>query len=147
MNSVYEAEQLIIARIREKVPGLAEVGTVSRYLSYGEVIPTPSAWVRPGQADAIGDPNDGDIQQENQTWQIAICVTHVDDVAQDDYLTSTKTAGELLYLLMQALVGWRPAAGFKSFAYRGRMDPYFEPGYAEFPALFETGFLITGIGD
>jgi hypothetical protein len=146
MSNIFAAEPLIIARIAANVTGLEDVGSVSKLAGYRpDQIPLPSVYVIPGPAEVEGDPNDGGVQIEYQTWQVVVCVGHIEDTATDDSATTAKAAGEILFQVMRALVGWRPASGFMPMAYRGREEPYYEPGYAEFPALFQTGLVITGI--
>lgn len=140
MSNVFAVEPLLIARLQANVPGLEEVASVSKLAGYrADQIPLPSIYVLPDVAEVEGDPYDGAAQIEQQTWQVIVCVSHLDTAS------AAQIAGPLLYQAIQSLVGWRPASGFLPFAYRGRLEPYYEPGYAEFPALVSTGLVITGI--
>ena len=148
MSNVFAAERPLIEQIRTLVPGLADVGSVSKLAGYQpDQIPTPAVYVMPGESQVPGgadDPEDGAVQIDRQTWEVVVVVAHQQDVLTDDTDTTAKRAGEILFQVMQALVGWRPAQGFLPFAYRGRPAPDYSPGYAEFPALFQTGLVITG---
>lgn len=146
MSNVFAVEPLLIARIEANVAGLEDVGSVSKLAGFRpDQIPLPSVYVLPAESpEPEDDPNDGGFQIERQRWEIVICVGHTEDVATDDADTTTSRAGVILFDVIQALVGWRPVAGYLAFSYKGRPAPYFEPGYAEFPALFETGLVITG---
>lgn len=143
MSNFFGIEQALIERIREQVPGLADVGSVSKLAGYADV-PSPAVYVMPDDAEVEGGPNDGAVQVIRQRWQVVVTVAHMQDVLTEDYDTTAKRAGEILYQVCQALIGWRPASGWERFALRAMLPPQYDPGYGDFPALFETGFVITG---
>lgn len=144
MSNVFAVEQPLITRLQDNIPALVEVGSVSKLAGYQSgQIPLPAAYVMPDKSEVTGDPHDGAFQVENQLWQVVLCVSFLDDLGDETH-TATKIAGELLYQVTQSLIGWRPAQGYMPMAYRGRPEPYLENGYAEFPALFETGLVLTG---
>jgi hypothetical protein len=146
MSNIFAAEPLIIARIAANVSGLEEVGSVSKLAGYRpDQIPLRSVYVMPGPSEVQGDPDDGASQVVYPTWRVVVCVEHIEDTVTDDSDTTTREAGEILYQVIRSLVGWRPAPGLLPMAYRGLEEPHYEPGYAEFPALFSTGLVITGI--
>ncbi|MGB5583693.1 MAG: hypothetical protein WBO93_08875 [Gammaproteobacteria bacterium] len=143
--SVFAAEQPIIDRIQAQVTSLAFVGSISALEVFETVPPLPSVIVRPLGSAAEDDPHDGAFQIETQTWEITLLVGHEQGDTTDT--TTVSQAGTLIYSIMQALVGFRPATGYMAMSYRGRSDPYYEPGYGEFPILFDTGLVIQGLGN
>ncbi len=148
--NVFVIEPEIIERIKAQMPGVfGMVGSISTYAGYDEIKDKlPALLVAPDSADALGDPNDGVFQTENQRWQLVLMLEHTQNDVPSDADTVTQAAGVLIYQIMQALVGWRPPTkGYKALAYRGRGEPYYEPGYGEFPLFFETGLIITGSGN
>lgn len=145
MSNVFAAEQPIIDRITAQVTSLSFVGSISQLADFESIPPVPAVLVRP-MGSSVGDaPNDGGFQIETQTWEIVLMVGHQQGTTSATE-TTVKQAGALIFQIAQALVGWRPATGYQSMAYRGQGEPYYEPGYAEFPLLFETGLVITGLG-
>ncbi|RLJ20801.1 hypothetical protein DJ031_04635 [bacterium endosymbiont of Escarpia laminata] len=146
ITNLFAAEQPIIQRITDNVTGLTKVGSVSALAGFQELgLMLPGVFVMPADSVITGDPHDGGFQKESQFWLVSVLVEHQEDALGPDIDTTVKKAGEILAQTIRALVGWAPATGLQPFAYRGRPDPNYEPGYGEFPALFETGFIITGI--
>lgn len=147
MSNVFAAEQPIIDRIKAQVPTLAaSVFSLSQLEAFESVPPVPAVVVRPMGSRVESAPADGAFQTEVQVWELALLVGHQQTdatVAQ----TTTQQGGALIFELLRALVGWRPAAGYMPMAYAGRAEPYYEPGYAEYPLSFETGLVITGLGN
>ena len=145
MTDVFAAEAAIVARLRAQVPDLAHVLTVNELAGFNEIGDLlPAAVVMPMGATVTEPPHDGRVQIETQTWQVVLMVGHSQDETGQD--TTILRAGALVYAMSVALIGWRPAAGYSTLAYSGRPDPYYEPGYAEFPIEFETVLTFVGAG-
>lgn len=144
---MFEVEQPTIQRIKDLVlipQGLKRVGTVSSLAGVQDLGPyLPGVFIMPDRSE-VGELGDSATQAEKQLWQVVVCVAHSEDIDDEGIDTTAQRAGAILRATAEALIGWRPAKGYFKFAYRGRPEPYYEPGYGEFPALFETGFLITG---
>lgn len=146
MSNIFAIEPQLIQRISDAAPALKDVGSVSKLAGFlPDDIPLDSVYVVPGQGpgDDAGDPGEGGVQIVKENWLVIACVSHFNDVETDDTNTTAQRAGDIFNLILPAIVGWRPA-GYLPFAYRGWIEPYYDTGYAEFPALFETGFVITG---
>lgn len=145
------AEPLMIARLRSLITGsisaaqrdadadldglvidsgsvLANAADVARYC--------PAAFIMPGENEPFDRDDSGSVQAESQGWAVVICVAHYRDPT--GLTTTAYTAGAYIAQVIQALIGWAPGDGFMPFVLSGRSAPYYEPGYAEFPVLFET---------
>lgn len=144
MANPYSNERKLIEHIRQNVTGIKECASVTKLSGYqmGQV-PTDSIYVQYAGGRIEDIKGDENLQKEKQLWKLVLAVENLED-PQDEFNTAAFHAGQLLEQLQPLLVGWRPQNGFDPFMYRGLDEPYYEPGYAEFPALFETGYLITG---
>jgi len=146
MSNVYACVPPIINRLMAEVPGLVFVGSFSELADFETIPPVPSIIVDPLGSVAPDDPHDGAFQMETQSWELILMVENL----QTDgtvVKTTLDVAGELIHQIKQALVGWRPAPGYQTMAYRKQPRPHLEPGYGEFPIVFETGLIITGLGN
>lgn len=143
MSNVFAAEESLINRIKDNMAQLSKVGSASSLAGYQE-IPTDSAFILPGGMQVI-DGKDDEYQIEMQYWTVLICVAHQEDVLTNDYDTTAKRAGELLYQVQELLIGWKPLNNYRPMKLVNRPEPDYLPGYAEFPALFETGLVLAGI--
>jgi|GEM_PF-4940626 len=147
MNNFLAPEIPTIQRLQQEVSELKRVCSASAWSAYQDIGPMlPAAIVRqvPRAQAGDSDPGDAAAQWVRQYWEVCVAVPHQEDVIGGDFETSAKQAGELLYKIARALIGWRPAEGWQKFAFYDQDGAYYEPGYGEFPALFQTGFLITG---
>ncbi|MCB1723205.1 MAG: hypothetical protein KDJ39_05875 [Gammaproteobacteria bacterium] len=141
------AVRLIVEHIRMNAIGLTEVSTSKRLAGYRSTqdVPLNSVYVFPGSSEILDHDGDDNIQSEFEIYKTIICVSHLNDPDDSDWDTADEKAGVILRQLQPMLVGWKPADGYKPMKYAGREEPYFDDnGYAEFPALWKTGFLITG---
>jgi len=142
MSNLFACGPALITRIAAQVPTLAHVSDVSGLEPFENGPPLPAVVIMPDSAEAQGNPDDGDIQRESQRWQLVLMVDHHQSDAGD--MSTVEQAGELLHQLLTGLIGWRPESGYSACRYAGRAEPYYEPGYAEFPVYIETGLLIAG---
>lgn len=137
----------IVEHIRANATGITEVSTSKTLAGYktNQDVPLGSVYVFPGASKVRDHEGDDNLQTEVEIYKTAICVSHLDDPDESEWWTADEQAGVILRQLQTLLVGWRPAPGYHSIKYVGREEPFYdEYGYAEFPALWETGFLITG---
>lgn len=144
LSNLLAAEPLIIARLKAKTTGLATIASASVLAGAQDIAPyCPAAFVLPGR----GNPGStaGAVRAvEEQEWQIVVVVRNVRD--PNDVNTTATIAGPFLLQIVQALIGWRPSADHRAMTYAGRGEPYYEPGYGEFPLFFTTGVPLQGIG-
>lgn len=142
------AVRLFVEHLRANTTGLSEVSTVKKLAGYKSTsnVPLDSVYVFPGESDVVDHEGDENIQSEIEIYKTVICVAHIDDPSESEFDTADEKAGVILRQLQPILIGWRPAAGYKAVKYVGREEPYYDSdnGYAEFPALWKTGFLMTG---
>lgn len=143
LTNYFEAELLIINRIKAlSIAGL-NVYSASYIAGVTNINGLcPFVLVEPADSD-ISDGAEGRLQEDTQQWQVVVCTTHVKDAS--DVVTSAQKAGAIILPIMKTLVGWQPSADFKPMVLLGRRQPYYEPGYAEFPFVFETRFNLQGV--
>ncbi|MCU7845296.1 MAG: hypothetical protein KZQ93_15815 [Candidatus Thiodiazotropha sp. (ex Monitilora ramsayi)] len=147
-----EVEQPTLIRLRERLLtpfGLKIVESADEVAGATDLGPyIPGVFLMAAWSEVVDDPNGGDFQIEKEYWQTSVLVAYqqIKDQAEPKQIvdTAAQRASAILKATAGALVGWRPAKGYLTFAYRGRPDPIYQPGYGEFPALFETGLIITG---
>lgn len=131
--------------LRLSMTGMHEISTSKKLAGYlAKPVPVDSVYMIKGDTRIVDIDGDENLQREFQQWVFVITAKHLDDPDTDEFDCAEEIADAHLDQLQRLLVGWRPAKGFDGFLYRGMREPYYESGYAEFPALFETGRLITG---
>lgn len=143
IENIYEPEELLINRISGLSLGLKSVGSVSHFAGYSET-PTPSVYVMPSEFKTNDQIDDGAVQVVKQYWIVAAIVAHsADDHAAVVFDSTAKKAGTILASIAKSINGWRPATGWLPFRFIECPEPIYDVGYGDFPALFETGFILT----
>lgn len=144
LTNFMEPEEHMITKIKLDVPELLEVGSISDFHTRLDEIPSPSLYIQPEEDKGSRDISDGAVQVIRQYWILAAVVAHdPDDFSGPEFISTTKSAGQVLAKVSQSLVGWKPAEGWLPFRFVERMQPIYDGGYGDFPALFETGFVLT----
>lgn len=151
MDNLFAAEALIIERLIAQVPELTTVGSFTLLAGAQDLTPyCPAAFVGPGSGEVLDDTPSGLDPIEGQTYTVLVCVSHIRD--PDDVATTATVAGALAAKVIQSLSGWAPGAGSPGVPYKaalrytGHDDPYYEPGWAEFPLNFRARAVLRGIG-
>ena len=147
VDNLYALESRIIERLREKVPQFKTVACGSAIGSeISTLIDPAAAFVVPRAFRFDGDAGKGRSVKIVQPWEIIICVPHVHDLATLE--GTAYQAGIYIYPSIAALAGWKPTNDYAEFRLAPEQsDPEFGiAGRAEFPILFETHFVIRGLG-
>lgn len=151
MDNLFAAEPLIIERLIAQVPELETVGSYTLLATAQDLTPyCPAAFVGPGPGEVLDDTPKGLDPVESQGYTVLICVAHIRD--PEDLATTATAAGALAAKVIIALSGWAPGEGrpgvpYKSgLRYLGHDEPYYEPGWAEFPLNFRARAILRGIG-
>ena len=136
--NIFSAEQPIIDKLKEILdplfPGIA-IGSASMIASADDIAAfTPGVFVFAGSGEVNTDAVKHTVTADKQRWQISVFVKN--HVGTDT--SSAFRAGEILAAVFDAMLGWAPTEYHKPLKLTGRADPYYEPGYAEFPVFFET---------
>lgn len=134
--ALFDAQALIIQRIKQSVAGLVTVGNPSVLVGLQDIGPLlPACIVMPGAGGVSAHQKHGPGAMEDQAWEIVLLVSHQAPGAGDGVTESL--AGGFLSQIFTALSGWLPSAGFpRPMVYAGRDDPVYGRGYAEFPMRF-----------
>jgi hypothetical protein len=142
MQNLFDVEPLIIARIKDAVPGLRTVSSVSLLASTADIAALlPAAFVQP--MDGTVKSSAAAHCMESQSWLVTVCVSNFRDT---DTETTASKAGEHARNIIAALNGWPPKGTGKLMQYEGRSAPYYEPGYGEFPLHFSIDVFVHGQG-
>lgn len=142
-------EEIFIQRVREKVPGLAEVKGLPDLQALDEgVIASPSVvvvylgdGVVPGAAGQGGGKK---VQLTKQYWAFVLCINNAD--ASNDGEAARREAGPLIGKMLLALQGWVPADDVDALCRSERTTPaQYVNGLAMFPFVFQTTFVFPRI--
>ena len=142
VENFYAAEPLLIARLRDQLPGslktidsadlLAGVENIAKYLDAVFIMPSPM--------DAVDSSEQGGVVVDKQDFQVTVCVGHIKDVVNP--AATDQAAGDIMFQAFKALAGFQPGAGFQEVRYIGRGAPYYGRGYAEYPLYFSVTAVI-----
>lgn len=142
ITNYFAAEPLIINRIKALAITGLNVHSASFIAGVTDLYKLcPFVVVEPG-ASETSDGAEGRLQEDTQQWRVTVGTQHSKDAA--DVNTSALAAGAIILPVLQTLVGWQPSADYKPLVLIERGQPYYEPGYAEFPFEFETRFSLRG---
>lgn len=149
MTNYFDAEELLKARLRDKVSSVPNENIlsacdISEVLNSTQVCPSISVIYR---GDLVGS-NDarGLFQTINQQWQIVVTTQNLSSAESSTGITS---AGGIIGEMIEALLGHRLSGQ------GGRHDnlilvrapdrPYYVEGFAYFSYMFSTGIQLKGI--
>ncbi|MFZ6775801.1 phage tail terminator protein [Undibacterium sp. Ji83W] len=139
-------EQPLIARIKEKMPGLQGVYACANLadLATQQQI-TPAAHVI-----YVGDEtgttsrdqgNLGKVQVVTQLWAVILAVYDADPINTGE--GARRLAGPLIASLLRAVSGWKPDDTVKPLV-RGRpVPPHYANGYGYYPFVFKAEFVFN----
>ena len=139
-------EELFIARIRESVPGLADVkGIPDLQLLADQTPASPAAYVvYLGDGVVPGAQGHGGlkkVQLTKQFWAVVLGVQTAD--AEDSGGAARREAGPLLGKLLKELQGWEPAEDVDALARAPRQaTTTWSNGVLYFPIVFYTSFMF-----
>ncbi len=127
-------EPLIINRILDQVPGFTTVGNASKLVGVRDIgALLPGCFVIPGG----GDRSESALNIEDQEWDIIIIVPHQHEDSANGL--TEEIAGAFMQGVLRALHNWQDSSASKGvFIYKGRNQPHYNMGYAEFPMTFST---------
>ena len=134
---MFDAQQAIIDRIRYNVGdntgGFKTIDTPRVFLGLqhiGQLL--PAAIVFPGMGKY-----EKSWRSETQSWMVSIIISHIEE--QEKECETERIAGDLIRSVITALHDWIPGTDYNQpLEYRGRPEPIYSIGYAEFPVRFET---------
>jgi len=131
------AGSLIVARLRDKVPALAHVTTLSSLAELESLtVHSPTAFVI-WQGDNLGDTSArGYAQMVVQQWMVVIAVRSARDV--DTGAGILDLAGVLVTDVLRALMGWQPTPDYRPFVRVQSPAPGYNVVFGYFPLSFET---------
>lgn len=141
----FDAEALIIARLKASVPELVLVcslASVAGAANLGDHL--PGAIVEPAKSPAEEQFAHGQAAKVREGWRVAVCVRDLPDAVNFSAAFSSPVAGasistgELLGKVRQALQGWQPAPAFERMQFEGRDEPTGQPGEIVFPLNFSV---------
>lgn len=133
----------IIQRIQDHVQGLVTVANPSVLVGMRDIgLLLPAAIIVPGS----GEPDEQKIPSlpmlEHQEWTVVVIVAH--QATNTDNGLTEQIAGGFMTAILKALhgkkePGWAQKYGF---IYKGRKEPDYNLGYAEFPMTFVSKAVI-----
>ncbi len=142
VDNFYAAEPLLIARLRDQLPGslktidsvdlLAGVENIAKYLDAVFVMPSPM--------DAVDSSEQGGVVVDKQDFQVTVCVQHIKDA--DNPAATDQAAGAIMFQVFKSLAGYALGPGFQAVRYDGRGAPFYGRGYAEYPLYFSVTAVI-----
>lgn len=138
-------EPLIIERVRESVPGLADVAGIPDLASVDEARQvTPAVYVVYLGDDVGGGAQHqgsrGAIQTVTQNWAVVLSVHYADATGSGE--GARKEAGPLLGALLQALSGWLPDGATAPMKRAPQQAPVaYANGYFYYPLVFQASFV------
>jgi len=137
-----EAEEPIIARLRDKVPGARTVIGMSEF-SRAHIEQNAPAVVVMYDGDRLPDSaGEGQAVLAAQRWVVIVGVRNVRDAAAGG--AARREAGPLLTAVIKALSGWAPGQMFTGFVRVTSPRAGYEPGFAWFGLAFETRTISMG---
>lgn len=138
--NLFSAEQPIIDRLADKLLDIQDitVGSASKVAgAYDPAEFAPGVFVFAGSGAVKTDALKHTVTADNQRWQISVFVAHHAGASS----SSATRAGEILARVFDCLLGWRPTDNHSALKLVGRADPFYEPGFVEFPVFFETNLV------
>lgn len=143
ITNYFEAEEAIVARLKERVPELKDVLTP---FSIGDMLessqPSPTVHViYGGDAFPANDAGKGEIRTVGQRWLIVLAVRSTK--AQLQQTTEIRNiAGVLIPKILQALQGWTPVEWMRPLGRVSSPAAGYSSSFAYFPFMFEGRFFI-----
>lgn len=138
--NVYEAEGLILARLKSTAAGFRTIASLTRIAGITDIAKLlPAVFVNPETADMTHTITTALPHSEVQRWNLVVVVSHVKDAS--DAVTTASKAGELIGEVITALSGYALADHFTPITIVGRPEPLYDTGHAEFPVLIEMDYL------
>lgn len=141
LGGIFDAEPLLIDRIRSEVPAFKTVDSSSLIAASSSITSLlPAAFVEPAEGSSDTQDGYGEIRAQ-QTWSVLVVVPHFKREAGDT--SAARLAGPLALAVIRALQGWSPGDGFEPMLFTGHMDPVSSVGWALFELRFTLGVSLT----
>ena len=143
MESLFAVEPLIIARLKERVPGLRSVDGALDVMDAisGSRPPPAAAVIWDGESVPRGDTHQvGGEQIVEQRWLVVLGIRNVRAAATGGGLRDE--AGPLLLQINATLQGWRPGLGFGRLSKAGAPPPHYQDGYAFFGLRYAVRIVM-----
>ena len=148
VNNIYQPEQAIIQRLKDKMPGWGAVASGSALAGdISQLIQPAAAFVVARKPRHAYRDTQGLAVDLIVAFELIVCVPHL--LGIDSPETTASAAGVWLYGIIRYLSGWHPAPGF-TFLTLAEHQPepeYSLVGRAEFPLVFECALVIACEGN
>ena len=140
IQSMVTDGETILAAIAD-VAGLAHTGWASQIAGEGDITALcPGAWIMPGACQQNSEAGRGRNASATRTWVVTI------NVAGDGRSPLEVEAAPLVEAVRKRLTGLALEQGtrFRRLRYAAEPEPFYAPGYIEFPIEFDAPEHITG---
>jgi hypothetical protein len=140
--SYMDAEVAIIERYQQKVS--ARIYSAEELAGIEEEKQTaPSVHVLYYGSEPSRSIAGGAVQEIIHTWMTVVCVKAASQRNQGE--AKRRKASELLDMVIEASIGWRPGAGHTPLQLAPSPAPAYSPGFAYFPLAFTTKTQHRGV--
>jgi len=139
------AEPLLVARLTEKLPGVAvlsaaDLAGVTQARQVTPAVHVLWAGYRPGAMGGV----DAELTQElTENWLIAVACRNLRSPKTGEHARSE--AAPLVAAVIEALLGWQPTALHRALHLAAAPGPRFEAGFGTYPLLFTTRFFVQAL--
>lgn len=143
MDDYFAVQSMIIDRLKERVDGLREVrGAGNGPREVGRA--TPLLLVA-FHAETLLDSPGAKVRGEQlvvQSWRLELITHATRDVKEGG--GNRELAGPLLARINQALLGWKPGAGYSPLERAAAPGAEYKDGFGHFFQIFHTRVVIRG---
>lgn len=134
---------LIEARLRDKMPELADVRQIVSLAAIEELTPAvPAALIMWDGDDITGTSGPGAAQVVRQRWIVVLAVRSA--VMSNTGGGVITEAGPLLSGMIKALSGWAPSGLMRPMVRVSGIKPGFFAGYGFYPLTYTTTLVARG---
>lgn len=145
MDNYLSAEQLIVTRLKERVPELVGAFSAADLDSVQEAKQThPAAHVLyygDRIVEGSGRSSIGDCQTVDQVWYVILVVKNARTQLTNE--AARADAGPLILKILKALQGWQPSPEHSPMKRVNGAAPGFKSGFAYLPFCFTTRITVT----
>ncbi|MBF0096278.1 MAG: hypothetical protein HQM04_06565 [Magnetococcales bacterium] len=145
MKNFFALEEVIIARLGEKLPGIEIIGTAGAMAAQETCMPYEVLYVWFAGAEPGDSAQQNRQQKVKATWVVEVVVKN--GFAAQSGAGARSDAGPLISSVLQAMLGWNPDKSTYRLPFaweKGHYKPGYSPGgYLYFPLQFSIEFVIS----